>query len=130
MVTPADIDRLCAYLEISRERFEQAYLEHVGGKKRIRTKDEWCVFFASGCSVHPAKPDVCRAWPFFQGNLMDELSWQMAQTACPGINLEAGHAAFVSEGVEYLQRLNMERVEDLPNALNLERLLKRKHPEK
>lgn len=130
MVTPADIERLCVYLEISLERFEQEYLEQVDGKKRIRSKDEWCVFFAAGCAVHPAKPDVCRAWPFFQGNLMDELSWQMAQTACPGINPEAGHAAFVSEGVEYLRRLNMTRVENLPNALNLERLLKRKHPVK
>lgn len=123
MVTPADIDRLCAFLAISRQRCEREFLERVAGKRRIRTRDEWCVFFAAGCSVHPAKPDVCRAWPFFQGNLMDELSWRMAQTACPGINLEAGHAAFVRAGVEYLRGLAVGGAEDLPNALNLDRLL-------
>jgi uncharacterized protein len=95
----------------------------VNGKARIRTVNDWCVFFDAGCLVHPAKPSVCRVWPFFQGNMLDELSWQMAQDACPGINPRAGHAAFVHEGLHYLNELNLEPEDNGPNALNMTHLL-------
>ncbi|HDQ40441.1 MAG TPA: YkgJ family cysteine cluster protein [Desulfonatronum sp.] len=123
VVTGTDIDRLCAYLKIPRETFAHRYLEQVDGKTRVRTVNDWCVFFNTGCSVHPAKPTVCRAWPFFRGNMLDELSWQMAQDACPGINPKAGHAAFVRQGLLHLRDLDLDGMsENGPNALNLDRL--------
>ena len=121
MVTPEDVDRLCAHLEMTREQFARSYLEEVDGKPRVRAANGWCVFFAEGCLVHPAKPSVCRAWPFFQGNMLDELSWRMAQDACPGISPEAGHDRFVREGLEYLREMGLASTDEGPNALNLER---------
>jgi Fe-S-cluster containining protein len=118
MITPTDLDRLCAYLGLTRVQFVRSYLEEVGGKQRVQTANGWCIFFADGCLVHPAKPSVCRAWPFFQGNMLDELSWQMAQVACPGINSETGHDKFVREGLEYLREMSLASTNEGPNALN------------
>jgi len=121
MVTPEDIERLCAHLEMTCEQFVRPYLEEVGGKPRVRAANGWCLFFADGCLVHPAKPAVCRVWPFFQGNMLDELSWRMAQDACPGINSAAGHDQFVREGLEYWRELGLVSTDEGPNALHLER---------
>lgn len=129
IVTSGDIDRLCTHLGMAPEEFAKTYLEQVGDRPRIRAANDWCVFFVKGCSVHPVKPSVCRAWPFFQGNMLDELSWRIAQDACPGINPQVGHAAFVREGLESLQGLNLEHAgEGSPNALNLTRLSKAPEP--
>jgi len=121
MVTPEDVGRLCTHLEMTREQFARSYLEEVGGKARVRAANGWCVFFVDGCLVHPAKPSVCRVWPFFHGNMLDELSWRMAQDACPGINPATGHDQFVREGLEYLREMDLASTDEGPNALNLER---------
>lgn len=119
VLTPADVDRLCAHLGMQREVFVASCTETVGGKQRLRTNDQgWCLFFTAGCAVHPAKPAVCRAWPFFQGNMVDESSWQMAQDACPGIRPESGHPEFVAQGRKYLDNLDVGPSSDTsPNAL-------------
>lgn len=122
MIAQGDVDRLCAYLGIARAAFEDGYLEQIRDRKRLRTVNDRCIFFSQGCSVHPAKPAVCRAWPFFQGNMVDESSWRMAQNACPGINPDVAHDAFVREGLEYIRDLNLESDDSGPNALNLKRL--------
>lgn len=64
----------------------------------------FCLFFEAGkgCAVHPARPDVCRAWPFFRGNLVDGVSFDMAKEDCPGIRREASHEDFAREGFRYL----------------------------
>jgi Fe-S-cluster containining protein len=121
MITSADLDRLCVHLGLTRAQFVRSYLEEVGGKQRVQTANGWCIFFADGCLVHPVKPLVCRVWPFFQGNMLDELSWQMAQVACPGINPETGHAQFMREGLKYLREMDLVLTNEGPNALNFNR---------
>jgi Fe-S-cluster containining protein len=88
------------------ESFSALYGYRQDGKIKIRTgSDNCCIFFApvTGCSVHQAKPDVCRAWPFFRGNMVDETSLAMAKEFCPGINADLGHDAFVRAGLRYLE---------------------------
>lgn len=120
VLTDADMDRLCGHFGMERRAFAAAYVETVSGKKRLRTDAQgWCIFFAGGCSVHPAKPAVCRAWPFFRGNMVDATSWQMAQDACPGINPGPGHAGFVAQGEVYLRSLGVGQASTVgPNALS------------
>jgi hypothetical protein len=99
-------DRLAAYLGLSVEEFCARYTEAQGEKLVLRCgADGCCVFFdpATACTVHPAKPDVCRAWPFFRGNLVDATSWELAQDYCPGINAASGHQEFVRQGKAYLR---------------------------
>jgi hypothetical protein len=114
---------------------------HAGGKYRLKSRDDgYCVFFVQGrgCGVHPARPDICRAWPFFRGNLIDVVSWEMAQAFCPGINGNVPHEEFVRQGLHYLRdqgigrtsersptdRQNQEGVRDAntPEALVLDRI--------
>ena len=106
VVGPRDLPRLCAHLHMEAERFITVYCCRQNGKIKIRTgPDNCCIFFLSGtgCSVHMAKPDICRAWPFFRGNMVDEASLIMAKSFCPGINSLIGHDAFVHAGLLYLE---------------------------
>lgn len=101
----ADRARLASHLGVTEEELLQQYGERRNGKAMLRSTKEGCVFLSeNGCAVHEAKPKVCRAWPFFRGNLVDADSWEMALDACPGLVREAGHAAFVRQGRAYLQQ--------------------------
>jgi Fe-S-cluster containining protein len=107
VVGPRDLPRLCAHLHMEAESFIAAYGYRQNGKLKIRTSpDNACVFFrpGTGCSIHAAKPDVCRAWPFFRGNMVDEESLTMAKTSCPGINSVIGHDEFGRAGLRYLEK--------------------------
>lgn len=76
------------------------------GKLKIRTgNDGYCIFFVQGrgCTVHKGKPDICRAWPFFRGNLVDAESLHMAKEFCPGIDPGVTHETFAAEGRRYLE---------------------------
>lgn len=42
-----------------------------------------------GCSIHLAKPKVCRLWPFFPSILKDPAALAEAKEGCPGIHPEA-----------------------------------------
>ncbi len=106
VVGPKDLSRICSHLEMTPEEFEVAYGERRGGKLMIRVKnDKFCIFFkdGKGCSVHEAKPDICRAWPFFRGNLVDGDSLEMAKDFCPGIKSDIRHAEFAAAGIGYLR---------------------------
>ena len=46
---------------------------------------------------------MCRAWPYFRGNLVDPVSFDMAKADCPGIARDAAHADFAWEGFAYLK---------------------------
>lgn len=48
------------------------------------------------------KPSICRAWPFFRGNIEDAASLAMAKEFCPGIKATAKHVDFAREGRAYL----------------------------
>ncbi|MFO8033108.1 MAG: YkgJ family cysteine cluster protein [Desulfohalobiaceae bacterium] len=101
-----DIQRLCKGLGLSREDFLAKYTLRQNHKTQLLSQNGNCIFFSrdQGCLVHTHKPDICRAWPFFQGNLRDEQSWLLAQDYCPGINQDVEHQEFVHQGLEYLQQ--------------------------
>lgn len=114
VVGPRDLPRLCAYFNLAADEVLARYTEIIGGKPTLKCgEDGFCLFFRAGqgCSIHPARPAVCRAWPFFRGNLVDEVSFAMAREDCPGISREASHAEFAREGFRYLIDYKL-RVED------------------
>jgi len=120
IMTAKDRKRLAGHLEISEQELIEKHSETVNGKIRLQSREDgYCVFYNEGCGVHPGRPDICRAWPFFRGNLIDETSWEMIQEYCPGVNPEAGHALFVEEGKEYIRAEGLRQHDpDLaPNAL-------------
>ena len=110
IVSPTDLTRLTSFLNISGDEFIQRFGEYLGGKLQIRMGDDgYCIFFkkGTGCSVHEGKPDICRAWPFFRGNLLDAESFSMAKEFCPGIDKNVDHAVFCSGGKKYLAQHNL-----------------------
>lgn len=125
-----DIERLAVFLELDKAELLNLYAEYMGGKPMLRVgPNGYCIFFRDsiGCSIHPAKPDVCRAWPFFRGNLADSLSLAMAKEYCPGINKDATFEEFSSYGLDILateQLICDDSDADAPNALKAGSLLK------
>ena len=106
VVGPRDLTRLTVYFGLPAEDVLSRYTEMMGGKPTIKVGDDgFCMFFKEGrgCTIHPARPSVCRAWPFFRGNLIDQVSFEMAREDCPGIRREASHAQFAHEGFRYLE---------------------------
>lgn len=102
---PRDLERLCRGLGLEAQVFLTTWAVFRNGKNQVRTgEDGRCVFFqeGKGCSVHEHKPDVCRAWPFFRGNMIDAESLYLAKDYCPGIRSDTTHAEFVAEGRAYL----------------------------
>ena len=113
--------RLAAYLGMTEESMLARFAETVSGRVRLVAGDDnFCIFYAdgAGCTVHEGRPDICRAWPFFRGNLLDAGSWEMVQTDCPGINAQAGHDEFRRQGVAYVRALRVDESDpDAPVAL-------------
>ena len=120
VLTEKDQERLAAHLNITVANLLEWYTHLRGGKVQLNAgKDDYCVFYREGCGVHPGRPDICRAWPYFRGNLVDESSWELIQDYCPGVNPKAGHAEFVRQGREYLREQDLLRYDPdtSPNAL-------------
>ena len=120
VMTAKDRKRLATHLDISEDELIEKYTQERGGKLHLTCgNDGYCVFYSEGCGVHPGRPDVCRAWPFFRGNLVDETSWEMIHEYCPGVNHEVGHAEFVRQGKQYLRDEDLLRYDPdtSPNAL-------------
>ena len=96
-----------AGLDVLVQDFLAQAVQLVSGKYRIKSRaDGYCLYFqeGKGCGVHPARPDICRAWPFFRGNLIAAISWEMAQDFCPGIDPGVPHAEFARQGLAYLRK--------------------------
>ena len=122
VLSNTDLDRLARHFQMETHEFIAAY--GVRENKRLKLKQSasgFCAFFreGNGCSVHQVKPDVCRAWPFFRGNLEDAISFEMAKTYCPGIPRNCVHQDFVAQGLQWLQseKLVFDARPDTPNAL-------------
>lgn len=114
-----DIERLCRYLGLDRATLLSRYAEQVGDMPRLVSRaDGYCIFYEDGCGVHQARPDVCRAWPYFRANLDDRLSFAMARQDCPGIRATVSHEDFVRAGEAYLISQGLVRKGgDVPRAL-------------
>ncbi|WP_456324479.1 YkgJ family cysteine cluster protein, partial [Desulfonauticus submarinus] len=81
VVSLEEQNKISSFLNLSIEEFQKKYLEQNQGKDVIKTKNNFCIFFdpKKGCGIHPVKPKVCAAWPFFRGNLVDENAFEMAK---------------------------------------------------
>ena len=100
-----DILRLAEHLGLPLDGFCARYAEKHRGVYRLRSgKDGACVFWdnTAHCAVHAAKPDVCRAWPFFRGNLEDATSLFMARECCLGIHASVSFTQFRQAGFRWL----------------------------
>lgn len=110
VLSAKDLARLCSFLKMQPQELIDKYGEYSGGKLKLSIgPDGNCIFFSrlSSCTIHEAKPDICRAWPYFRGNLLDPVSLAMAKDFCPGINKSVSFEDFVCAGIRALEKENL-----------------------
>lgn len=92
-VTPVEIKRLADEINMTVGDFKKKYTRKVGTRTTLIedpvTKD--CIFLKGkqghkGCAVYHVRPNQCRTWPFWDGNLYTSDHWNAAAANCPGIN--------------------------------------------
>lgn len=126
VLAPGDVARLAAHLSMEKAAFLDAWTDPGGRLPALTSgEDGRCSFYVAGtgCGVHPARPNVCRAWPFFRGNLEDADSFAMAKEDCPGIK-DVPHETFRCAGLALMQEEGLvQEDETAPNALRIAHLL-------
>lgn len=98
-ITEADLKRAAKFLRMSAAEFERTYVYRTRHLLRLRKpRGTQCHFLrGNGCSIHPAKPTQCRAFPFWPELVGDRKAWKEAAQYCPGmgtgplVNIEAAH---------------------------------------
>ncbi len=103
IVSDEEVARISESLNIEPEEFKSKYTEVRNGQRMLEVgEDNFCIFFdqKKQCTIHTVKPDICYLWPFYDANMNDEYSWDMAKDACPGINPDATFEEFVKQGKE------------------------------
>ena len=92
-ITRAEIELLAKHLGLSVGQLRKKYLKRVGTRTSIIeeavTRD--CIFLTKiggkkGCAIYPVRPNQCRTWPFWSGNLTKPDRWNDAAVKCPGVN--------------------------------------------
>ncbi len=88
-VSEYEIDAICRYLGLDRQRFIQRYCQISGDRPLIaQAQNGYCVFWNQLCTIHPVKPQMCRKWPFIESVLVDALNWQSMAASCPGMRTD------------------------------------------
>lgn len=88
-----EAELIARFLESPPGRFRKQYCKQLFNRTSLIehavTKD--CVFLKKtakgrGCKIYPVRPNQCRTWPFWTGNLRSPDAWNFAGMKCPGIN--------------------------------------------
>lgn len=88
-LTEAEIDRICRYLGMKRERFMREACQMSGGKPLIaQAENGYCILWDQQCTIHAVKPQMCRRWPFIESILVDAGNWRAMAAACPGMRVD------------------------------------------
>jgi len=89
-LTEADLHRAASYLGLTPAEFEFQHAiryRHVFRLRKLPRGQDQCRFLtAEGCSIHPAKPTQCRAYPFWPSLVASRARWSLEAQFCPGIN--------------------------------------------
>ncbi len=111
-ITEADLKNAAAFLGMKAAEFERKYVYRTRHLLRLRKpRGAQCHFLhEGGCSIHPAKPTQCRAFPFWPELVGDRKAWNEAGGYCPGIG--AGHLVTI----EAAHRVAVEMRESYPGV--------------
>jgi Fe-S-cluster containining protein len=86
-LTEQDLGRAAALLGVTKRCFERRYIYRTRHLLRLRKpRNAQCHFLKDGgCSIHPAKPTQCQAFPFWPELVGSRGGWRHAKSYCPGI---------------------------------------------
>jgi uncharacterized protein len=82
-----DLIKAAAFTGMTTRAFEKKYVYRTANELRFRKpREKQCPFLLDhGCSIHPAKPTQCRAFPFWPELLESKTPWMKTANYCPGI---------------------------------------------
>ena len=87
-LNPYEVVKLADFLGISTEKFLDSYVRADAPYILFTGEDNTCIFLSdSGCSVHPARPLVCRLYPlgqYYSGERKDHFRCIKPQPDCRG----------------------------------------------
>ena len=92
--------KIALFLEIGADDFLSRFCKKRNGVIYLKTgKDNFCIFYkrGKGCGIHPVKPRRCSLWPYYNANVKDKETWDLAKWACRGINRECSFQEFVNQ---------------------------------
>ncbi len=83
-----DLVKAAAYVGLEPAAFERKHCIRTASQLRLRKPPgRQCYFHKDNCcSIHPAKPTQCRAFPYWPELLESETAWAEAAAYCPGMN--------------------------------------------
>jgi Fe-S-cluster containining protein len=86
-LTELDLRRAAEFLGMRNREFERRYVYRTRHLLRLRKpRVAQCPFLGEeGCTIHPAKPTQCRAFPFWPELVGDRKAWNEAAGYCPGM---------------------------------------------
>ena len=88
-----EIIQMAEFLKLSTKDFKRLYMRRVEQRWTLverKSQNHNCIFYDNQkCRVYAARPLQCRAYPFWQENLLSEASWKTAAEECEGINLDS-----------------------------------------
>ena len=104
-ITEDDLLRIAAFLGLEPADFESRFVYRTRHRLRLRSPRRGnCHFLTpTGCSIHPVKPEQCRAYPFWPEILASRDRWLAESQACPGIGL--GHLYQIETPLETAARM-------------------------
>lgn len=87
-LSPEDIERLSAHLQITTKEFVQKYTRIVNAQiALLDSKNAECIFLKENrCNVYEARPVQCRTFPWWLQNIRSPEAWAEAARDCEGIN--------------------------------------------
>lgn len=96
-VTEQELARIASFLGVSPQAAADACCRIIGGRISLRELRNAagqydCIFLVAQpdgrrlCRIYDVRPAQCRAWPFWDGNLIDPDAWRCAARKCPGID--------------------------------------------
>jgi hypothetical protein len=89
---------IAAYLNLDPEDFFTNYCEILNGTISIKSaKNNYCLLYNRGCTIHAVKPTPCREWPFFKNIVRIKDNWIIAKNNCPGILPESAYEDFLGD---------------------------------
>lgn len=92
-VSEDEIEEIAKFLHLPISDIKRLYMKKVGQRWSLverKSQGHSCVFYhEQKCQVYAARPLQCRAYPFWQENLLSEESWKAAAVECEGIHSTA-----------------------------------------
>jgi Fe-S-cluster containining protein len=86
-VNKQEIADLAAFRGETVEEFARRFVRKVGEDYSLIEKPGGdCIFWDknAGCTVYPARPIQCQAWPFWPENVKSAKAWEHVTRICPG----------------------------------------------